>query len=160
MIEQHIRIGQVNCAHAAAAAASRQAGRQASGQPKQSPSPQHGSRSYSRIVRLENRLRSAIVVADGLRLPAPVIPARIALVQLEAKVLIPTCEQEAHTERPLSCEGYGWSDTANRRAARRWATEAALTTVLRVALLGVTHCHQQVFEGHCLVVLEQVALRC
>eukprot|EP01043_Picozoa_sp_COSAG02_P013123 COSAG02_NODE_520_length_20751_cov_17.817112_14_plen_279_part_00 len=44
-------------------------------------------------------------------------------------------------------------------AARRGATKGTLTTVLRVALLGITHRHQQVFEGHLLVVLEQVALR-
>ncbi len=91
------RVSQV-CALLRWQAASRQAG----------ISTQQGSRSYSRIVRLEDRLRSAIVVADGHRLPAPVIPARVALVQLETKVLIPTCEQEAYAERPLSCEGHGW----------------------------------------------------
>ena len=49
-------------------------------------------------------------------------------------MLVPASEKEAHTKRPLA-------------------------SVLRVALLRVADRHEQVFERHLLVVLEQVALR-
>ena len=53
---------------------------------------------------LERGLRGPVVVADRLRFPATIVAARVTLIELEAKVLVPASEQEADTEWPLACE--------------------------------------------------------
>lgn len=45
-----------------------------------------------------------VVSPDRRCLPAPVVAAGVAVVQLEAVVLVPTREKEGHTERPQSPE--------------------------------------------------------
>lgn len=45
-----------------------------------------------------------VVGADGRSLPAPVVPARVAVVQLEAVVLVPPREEERNAKGPQASE--------------------------------------------------------
>lgn len=85
------------------------------------------------ILRLKDAIRSSGVAADRRRAPPAEIARRIALIQLEAVVPVPSGEEEADAERP----------------------EAA---PLRVRLLGVADELEEVLNGDGLVVGVGVAL--
>ena len=84
-------------------------------------------------VRLEDGLRGLVVGPDSAGLPAAVVARGVALVHLEAVVLVPAGEQEAHAEGAQAAE-------------------------LSVALLQVAHLLQQRLDGDGLLVRVGVAL--
>ena len=85
------------------------------------------------VLLLEHRDGALIVVADASRLPAAIVARRIALIELEAELLIPAHVQDGDAERSLAA-------------------------VLCVGLLDVAQAGHEILGGYGLLVLQVVAL--
>mmetsp|Transcript_18571 Transcript_18571/g.37742 ORF Transcript_18571/g.37742 Transcript_18571/m.37742 type:complete len:225 (+) Transcript_18571:176-850(+) len=85
------------------------------------------------VLLLEDRLRRLVVCADCRGFPAAVVARRVALVQLETKVLVPARPQKRYAERPQPSK-------------------------LSVSLLSVTDVDDELLDRNGLLICQGVAL--